>query len=316
MHGANMCWRSLLCGQAQCRVSENCIELGRSLACSFPFSKHPGLSEPTQHSLIASLRPGLNPMSSFTLPGRAGGNAGTSRRCSQQQQLQQTASRPAWVRTPQRQLQRCRTAMAEDVELSEEKRTIQKILDRPYKHGFKTIIESDTFPKGLSEDVVRAISAKKGEPEWMLEFRLKAFRKWLTMEEPKWSDNAYPEIDYQDISYYSEPKVKEKLQSLDEVDPELLKTFEKLGIPLNEQKRLANVAVDAVFDSVSIATTFKEDLKKHGVIFCSISEALKEYPEMVKKYMGSVVGAPACPTGAGNSCCSWPPSGGCTPMCG
>ncbi len=246
-------------------------------------------------------------MSSFTLPSRAGGNAGTSRRCSQKQQ-QPCGSAVLRTQRPQRQAQRCRTAMAEDVELSEEKRTIQKILDRPYKHGFKTIIESDTFPKGLSEDVVRAISAKKGEPEWMLEFRLKAFRKWLTMEEPKWSDNAYPEIDYQDISYYSEPKVKEKLQSLDEVDPELLKTFEKLGIPLNEQKRLANVAVDAVFDSVSIATTFKEDLKKHGVIFCSISEALKEYPELVKKYMGSVVGAPARPTGVGDGCCLCPPN--------
>lgn len=177
----------------------------------------------------------------------------------------------------------------EEAQISDEKRDIQKILDRPYKYGFKTIIESDTFPKGLNEDVVRAISAKKGEPEWMLEFRLKAFRKWLTMEEPKWSDNAYPEIDYQDVSYYSEPKFKEKLESLDQVDPELLKTFEKLGIPLNEQKRLSNVAVDAVFDSVSIATTFKADLLKHGVIFCSISEALKDYPEMVRKYMGSVV---------------------------
>eukprot|EP00198_Chlamydomonas_reinhardtii_P011377 XP_001700714.1 iron-sulfur cluster assembly protein [Chlamydomonas reinhardtii] len=183
----------------------------------------------------------------------------------------------------------CRTATVEEAQISDEKRDIQKILDRPYKYGFKTIIESDTFPKGLNEDVVRAISAKKGEPEWMLEFRLKAFRKWLTMEEPKWSDNAYPEIDYQDVSYYSEPKFKEKLESLDQVDPELLKTFEKLGIPLNEQKRLSNVAVDAVFDSVSIATTFKADLLKHGVIFCSISEALKDYPEMVRKYMGSVV---------------------------
>ncbi|GIL67189.1 hypothetical protein Vafri_20615 [Volvox africanus] len=183
----------------------------------------------------------------------------------------------------------CRTATVEDTQISDEKRDIQKILDRPYKYGFKTIIESDTFPKGLNEDVVRAISAKKGEPEWMLDFRLKAYRKWLTMEEPKWSDNTYPEIDFQDVSYYSQPKIKEKLKSLDEVDPELLKTFEKLGIPLNEQKRLANVAVDAVFDSVSIATTFKEDLKKHGVIFCSISEALKEYPDLVKKYMGSVV---------------------------
>ena len=191
--------------------------------------------------------------------------------------------------------------------MSEEKRDIQKMLSRPYKYGFKTMIESDVFPKGLSEDVVRAISAKKDEPEWLLEFRcvsmlfgavapgdmllyrLRAYNKWLTMEEPKWSDNDYPTIDYQGYSYYSAPKQKPVKASLDEVDPELLATFEKLGIPLNEQKRLANVAVDAVFDSVSIATTFKEELAKAGVIFCSISEAVKEYPELVKKYMGSVV---------------------------
>lgn len=172
----------------------------------------------------------------------------------------------------------------------QEKRDIQQMLNRPYKYGFQTIIESDTFPKGLDEDVVRAISAKKGEPEWMLEFRLRAFRKWLTMEDPSWSDNTYPAINFQDYSYYSQPKMKEKKASLDEVDPELLKTFDKLGIPLNEQKRLANVAVDAVFDSVSIATTFREELKKAGVIFCSISEAVKEYPDLVKKYLGSVVG--------------------------
>eukprot|EP00197_Chlamydomonas_leiostraca_P003843 CAMPEP_0202865926 /NCGR_PEP_ID=MMETSP1391-20130828/6699_1 /ASSEMBLY_ACC=CAM_ASM_000867 /TAXON_ID=1034604 /ORGANISM="Chlamydomonas leiostraca, Strain SAG 11-49" /LENGTH=533 /DNA_ID=CAMNT_0049545817 /DNA_START=98 /DNA_END=1699 /DNA_ORIENTATION=+ len=187
-----------------------------------------------------------------------------------------------------------RTAQIEQVELddenmTDEKRDIQKLLSRPYKYGFKTLIESDTFAKGLNEDVVRAISAKKNEPEWMLEFRLRAFRKWLTMEDPKWSDNQYPEINYQDIAYYSEPKMKEKKASLDEVDPELLRTFDKLGIPLGEQKRLANVAVDAVFDSVSIATTFREDLAKHGVIFCSISEAVKEYPDLVRKHMGSVV---------------------------
>lgn len=176
-----------------------------------------------------------------------------------------------------------------DDELSDEKKEISKLLNRPYKYGFKTYIESETFPKGLNEDVVRAISAKKGEPDWMLEFRLKAFRKWLTMEEPDWSDNKYPRIDYQNISYYSEPKMKEKKASLDEVDPELLRTFDKLGIPLNEQKRLANVAVDAVFDSVSIATTFREELGKAGVIFCSISEAVKEYPDLVRKHMGSVV---------------------------
>ncbi len=173
--------------------------------------------------------------------------------------------------------------------VSEEKRSIQSMLDKPYKHGWSSIIQSETFPKGLDEDVVRAISAKKNEPEWMLDFRLRAYRKWLTMEEPKWSDNSYTPIRYNEISYYSEPKFKEKKQSLDEVDPELLRTFEKLGIPLNEQKRLTNVAVDAVFDSVSIATTFRADLLKAGVIFCSISEAIKEYPELVKKHMGSVV---------------------------
>jgi len=174
-------------------------------------------------------------------------------------------------------------------EVSDEKRDIQKILSKPYKWGFKTKIESETFPAGLSEDVVRAISAKKGEPEWMLEFRLRAYRRWLTMVEPEWSDNRYPGINYQGISYYSEPKQKDKKQSLDEVDPELLATFDKLGIPLNEQKRLANVAVDAVFDSVSIATTFREELAKHGVVFCSISEAVQEHPELVREHLGSVV---------------------------
>jgi hypothetical protein len=189
----------------------------------------------------------------------------------------------------------CRTAADEvvaDNAVETQKRDLQKMLDRPYKYGFQTIIESDTFPPGLNEDVVRAISAKKNEPEWMLEFRLRAFRKWLSMREPAWSDNTYPPIDYQAISYYSEPKQKEKKQSLDEVDPELLRTFDKLGIPLNEQKRLANVAVDAVFDSVSIATTFCEELSKAGVIFCSISEAVKEHPELVKKHLGSVVRPP------------------------
>lgn len=181
------------------------------------------------------------------------------------------------------------TTTESEAELSNEKRDIQKILSKPYKWGFKTAIESETFPAGLSEDVVRAISAKKGEPEWMLEFRLRGYRRWLTMVEPEWSDNKYPGINYQGISYYSEPKQKEKKQSLDEVDPELLATFDKLGIPLNEQKRLANVAVDAVFDSVSIATTFREELGKHGVVFCSISEAVKEHPELVRKHLGSVV---------------------------
>ena len=175
------------------------------------------------------------------------------------------------------------------VEKKTEGEKIQDMLNKPYKWGFTTDIETLTIPKGLSEDTVRLISAKKNEPEWMLDFRLKAYRRWLTMEEPDWSDNKYPEIDYQAVSYYSAPKVLEKKESLDEVDPELLKTFDKLGIPLNEQKRMTNVAVDAVFDSVSVATTFREDLLKAGVIFCSISEAIKEYPELIKKYLGSVV---------------------------
>jgi len=164
------------------------------------------------------------------------------------------------------------------------------LTNREYKYGFVTEIEADIIPKGLSEDTVRLISEKKNEPEWMLEFRLKAFRQWQKMEEPKhWPNFVYPEIDFQNISYYSAPKQKAKKQSLDEVDPELLKTFEKLGIPLTEQKMLANVAVDAVFDSVSVATTYKEKLKKAGVIFCSFSEAVTDYPELLKKYLGSVV---------------------------
>jgi len=174
---------------------------------------------------------------------------------------------------------------------AKEVRTIQNMLDKPYAFGFKTDIESVTIPKGLSVETVRLISAKKNEPEWMLEFRLKAFRKWLTMKEPEWSDNHYPPIDYQDVIYYSEPKNKPTLESLDDVDPELLRTFNKLGISLNEQKRLSNVkvAVDAVFDSVSIGTTFRKELAEAGVIFCSMSEAIREYPELVQKYMGSVV---------------------------
>ena len=168
--------------------------------------------------------------------------------------------------------------------------TVKTLVNQPYKYGFVTDVEADTIPRGLSEDVVRLISAKKNEPEFMLEYRLKAYRQWLKMTEPKWSGLKYPEIDYQDIIYYSAPKQKkEKLNSLDEVDPAVLETFEKLGIPLSEQKRLANVAVDAIFDSVSVATTFKEKLAEDGVIFCSISEALQEYPELVKKYLGSVV---------------------------
>lgn len=159
-----------------------------------------------------------------------------------------------------------------------------------YKYGFVTDIESDVIPRGLSEDTIRLIVEKKNEPEWMLEFRLKAYRQWLTLQEPKhWPNLVYPTLNYQDVIYYSAPKQRAKKASLDEVDPELLRTFEKLGIPLTEQKQLAGVAVDAVFDSVSVATTYKEKLKKHGVIFCSFTEAIREYPDLVKKYLGSVV---------------------------
>src|SRR4028118_1654957 len=167
--------------------------------------------------------------------------------------------------------------------------TVKKLVNQPYKYGFVTDIEADTIPRGLNEDVIRLISGKKNEPEFMLEFRLKAYRQWLKMTEPNWAKLGYPAIDYQDIIYYSAPKQKKKLNSLEEVDPILLETFEKLGISLSEQKRLSNVAVDAVFDSVSVATTFKEKLAKDGVIFCSISEALQEHPELVRKYLGSVV---------------------------
>jgi Fe-S cluster assembly protein SufB len=168
--------------------------------------------------------------------------------------------------------------------------TVKTLVNQPYKYGFVTNIESDTIAPGLNEDVVRLISAKKNEPEFMLEFRLKAYRQWSKMTEPTWPHVNYPKINYQDIIYYSAPKQqKAKLGSLDEVDPVLLETFEKLGIPLSEQKRLTNVAVDAVFDSVSVATTFREQLAKEGIIFCSISEAVKEYPELVQKYLGSVV---------------------------
>jgi Fe-S cluster assembly protein SufB len=168
--------------------------------------------------------------------------------------------------------------------------TVKTLVNQPYKYGFITDIETDTIPRGLNEDVIRLISAKKNEPEFMLDFRLKAYRQWLKMTEPNWAHVNYPSIDYQNIVYYSAPKqTKAKLDSLDEVDPTLLETFEKLGIPLSEQKRLSNVAVDAIFDSVSVATTFKEKLAEAGVIFCSISEALQEYPELVQKYLGSVV---------------------------
>ena len=158
-----------------------------------------------------------------------------------------------------------------------------------YKYGFVTDIETEKAPKGLSEDIIRFISAKKEEPEWMLDWRLKAYRYWLKMASPDWAKLNIPPIDYNDIYYYAAPKTAEAPKSLDEVDPELLRTYEKLGIPLNEQKMLAGVAVDAVFDSVSVATTFRDELAKAGVIFCPISEAIREYPDLVRKYMGSVV---------------------------
>ncbi|MGH8001853.1 MAG: Fe-S cluster assembly protein SufB, partial [Brasilonema sp.] len=168
--------------------------------------------------------------------------------------------------------------------------SVKTLVNQPYKYGFITDIEADTIPRGLNEDVIRLISAKKNEPDFMLEFRLKAYRQWQKMTEPSWSHVTHSPIDYQNIIYYSAPKQKQqKLNSLEEVDPTLIETFEKLGIPLSEQKRLSNVAVDAIFDSVSIATTFKEKLAQEGVIFCSISEALQEHPKLVKKYLGSVV---------------------------
>ena len=170
---------------------------------------------------------------------------------------------------------------------------LREIADQDYKYGFVTDIEAETAPRGLSEDIVRWISAKKEEPAWMLEWRLKAYRHWRTQADqkqvPGWANVHYPDIDFQDMYYYSAPKPKQLLQSLDEVDDELLRTFEKLGIPLEEQKRLAGVAVDAIFDSVSIATTFQETLSKYGVIFCPMSEAIREHPDLVQKYLGSVV---------------------------
>lgn len=169
-------------------------------------------------------------------------------------------------------------------------KTLNQIIDQDYKYGFKSDIETGWSIRGLSEDTVRQISKKKEEPEWMLESRLKAYRHWLTMKEPHWANVSYPPIDYQSIIYYTEPKqAKTAPKSLDEVDPEMLRTFEKLGIPLTEQKRLTGVAVDAIFDSVSVATTYKGKLKEAGVIFCSFSEAVREHPDLVRKYMGSVV---------------------------
>ncbi|MFO0073879.1 MAG: Fe-S cluster assembly protein SufB, partial [Gemmatimonas sp.] len=167
--------------------------------------------------------------------------------------------------------------------------TIEQLVNREYQYGFSTDIETETLPPGLTEDTVRFISAKKQEPEWLLEWRLKAFRRWQTMTEPHWANVTYPAIDYQAASYWSAPKSVKPLASLDEVDPALLETYNKLGISLTEQKRLSGVAVDAVFDSVSVGTTYKEELAKHGVIFMSFGEAVREHPELVRQYLGSVV---------------------------
>ena len=172
--------------------------------------------------------------------------------------------------------------------MSKNQKIIDTSLSKEYEYGFVTNIESETLPPGLSEDVIVTISRKKDEPEWLLKWRIRAYKKWLKMKSPKWGKVSFPKIDYQNISYFSEPKKKE-LSSLEELDPQLLKTYDKLGIPLEEQKMLNGIAVDAVFDSVSIATTFKEELKKAGVIFCSFSEAVKDYPDLIKKYLGSVV---------------------------
>ncbi|MBX7143443.1 MAG: Fe-S cluster assembly protein SufB [Oligoflexia bacterium] len=167
--------------------------------------------------------------------------------------------------------------------------TLESFAQQDYKYGFYTNIEADSAPPGLNEDIIRLISSKKQEPEFLLEWRLRAYKRWKEMKEPSWAFIKYPAINYQDVVYYSAPKKKKELKSLEEVDPELLKTYERLGIPLHEQKRLAGVAVDAVFDSVSIATTYKAELEKHGIIFCSFSEAAREHPELVRKYLGSVV---------------------------
>ncbi|MAZ67873.1 MAG: Fe-S cluster assembly protein SufB [Candidatus Marinimicrobia bacterium] len=169
------------------------------------------------------------------------------------------------------------------------KQQIEDITSSEYQYGFTTKIKEERIPNGLNEEIIKTISAIKNEPDWLLEWRLKAYNRWLKMSEPNWSNLKYPKIDFQDLCYYSAPKQKKKLNSLDEVDPELIKTYNKLGIPLNEQKMLSGVAVDAVFDSVSVATTFKETLKKAGVIFCSFSEAVQNHPDLIKKYLGTVV---------------------------
>jgi Fe-S cluster assembly protein SufB len=166
---------------------------------------------------------------------------------------------------------------------------LQNLVNQPYKHGFVTEIESDVAPKGLNENTIRMISAKKNEPEWLLEFRLKAYQQWLTMKEPQWPNVKYPKIDFQAISYYAAPKPRKKLDSMDEVDPELLRTFEKLGVPMHERAALAGVAVDVIFDSVSVATTYKQKLAEVGIIFSSISEAVHTHPDLVKQYLGTVV---------------------------
>ena len=172
--------------------------------------------------------------------------------------------------------------------MANNQKVIDSNLEKDYQYGFVTDIESETIPPGLNENVIKTISRKKNEPKWLLDWRIKAYRHWQKKRDPNWANIKYPEIDYQSISYFSEPK-KKKLSSLDEVDPQLLETYNKLGIPLEEQKMLSGVAVDAVFDSVSIATTFKEELKKAGVIFCSFSEAVKNHPKLIKKFLGSVV---------------------------
>jgi len=166
---------------------------------------------------------------------------------------------------------------------------LQNLVNQPYKHGFVTDIETEAVAKGLNEDVIRMISKKKEEPEWLLEFRLNAYRHWLTMEEPEWANVNYPKIDFQEIIYFAQPKPKKKLASMDEVDPELRRTFEKLGVPLHEQKLMTGVAVDVIFDSVSVTTTYKAKLAEIGIIFCSFSEAVHDHPELVKQYLGSVV---------------------------
>ena len=175
--------------------------------------------------------------------------------------------------------------------MSTETSNIEELANQEYKYGFVTDIEADAAPRGLNEDIIRLISSKKGEPEWMLQWRLKAYGHWLTMKEPAWPNVSYPPINYQDIIYYSAPRPKVRPKDLSEVDPELIKTYQKLGISLGEQERLSGIAVDAVFDSVSVATTFKEKLGELGIIFCSFSEAVREHPDLVKKYLGSVVPA-------------------------